>query len=354
MTQKSCTTNSLERKNKSDLSSLVNKLHQDIFPNCTLVKNSNLRYVGFSVYRKKKPKDSGKDTFTIIESAALYANASQSLKTTYDDFNGYLFHSIQGSESGEEISGKDFKYLKLFFPDIDFSDDYYNKFYLFKLSKKKYLQIVFLYRHKPNTFNQAIQTSVKKFKKHFKHNKNISLPATRTIKNSSILIIDLIRNPQRKGYNALKYADASITRKLIFDIAKIVVNYGFYIAGHTGDGFFFLCEKKDIAQLACKQAEAILYEIETYFEEVTSFLKPLNHSILNHKLRILFDKIDTVFETNTNGWMSTKLYFSPDLDKKFEKMKYTTKHAEKHLLLSGSIYEQMEWTSPSFEIKKGF
>ena len=344
---------------KSKLTELIGELHTKFdHPS----KNSNLRYAGFSIYREKKVKDpkKGKDSFTVVQSASIYINKSQFLKSSYNSFNGYVFHSVQGTKEGEEISGKNFDYLKLFFKDIDSADNCYNIFFRFKLFKKHYLQIIFIYKNKPtNTLNsEEIKRVVKKInnkalRRPIKKTTDITLPATRTIKNASLIILDLIRDTKRKDYKQLLYADASITRKMIFDIAEIVVVYGFFIAGHTGDGFFFIREHKDSDYtVTIKEAEAILHEIEEYLTKSTLFFGSINHFVLNHRVRLLIDTVETIFEMNDTDSMAKKLYFSPRLDESFDKMRHTAKHDQKHLLILDGDYKTIEWVSSSFEVKK--
>lgn len=140
---------------------------------------------------------------------------------------------------------------------------------------------------------------------------------------------------------------------MIFDIAEIVVTYGFFIAGHTGDGFFFIREHKDSDNaVTIKEAEAILYEIEEYLNKSTQFFWPINHFVLNHRVRLLIDTVETIFEMNDTDSMAKKLYFSPRLDESFDKMRRTVKYDNKHLLILDGDYKTIEWVSSSFEIRK--
>lgn len=140
---------------------------------------------------------------------------------------------------------------------------------------------------------------------------------------------------------------------MIFDIAEIVVAYGFFIAGHTGDGFFFIREHKDSDNaVTIKEAEAILYEIEEYLTKSTLFFGSINHFVLNHRVRLLIDTVETIFEMNDTDSMAKKLYFSPRLDESFEKMRHTVKYDNKHLLILDGDYKDIEWVSSSFEIRK--
>ncbi|MDQ1263610.1 MAG: hypothetical protein QG559_611 [Campylobacterota bacterium] len=140
---------------------------------------------------------------------------------------------------------------------------------------------------------------------------------------------------------------------MIFDIAEIVVAYGFFIAGHTGDGFFFIREHKDSDNaVTIKEAEAILYEIEEYLTKSTLFFGSINHFVLNHRVRLLIDTVETIFEMNDTDSMAKKLYFSPRLDESFEKMRRTVKYDNKHLLILDGDYKDIEWVSSSFEIRK--
>lgn len=342
----------------TNIKHLIGAIYKDILHSCSSARNSNVRCVSLSIYERtsnSKKNSSFKNLYTVLQSTTLYATKSQNFKISNDDFSGYIFHKLQGSRSGEDVNDKNFRYLKLFFEDIDFLDDFNNKFYKFKLDKDKkiFLQIIVLYRSDPiKSDEKKIEKMVKKFKAKYKYDKEIKLPATRHIKNSSVIIIDLIRNATRKQYPELKYADASITKKMISTLAKIITNYGFYIASHTGDGYIFFCEKATTKKLILQEAKAIMQDIENYLDEISPFLKETNNYLLDYKLRILIDKIESVFEINNDGKMSSKLYFSPDLDIKFDKMKHTAKHSEKHLLITGDIYDNIEWSSPIFEIKR--
>lgn len=318
-----------------------------------LAKNSNLRYVGLSIYKKEKKE---KEVVTVHGSSSLYINLNQSYKISHNDFGGYVFPKLYGNEKGEGPSGKDFNYLKLFFKDIDYLDEPYDKFFCFKIKKNLMLQLVFLYKNKPddNTEEQIVDIvrhylKDKKDKKTLEYNK-ILLSSTKIINNASIIIIDLIRDQERYNSSDIQYAEASISRKLIFDIADIISSYGFYICGHTGDGFFFLSNEKERKILLKGKIYALLCELEAYMDKMTKFLKPLNHGLLHHRLRILVDKIETVFEMNDGAKMMSKLYFSSDLDKAFCHMSRTAKHHGKHLLLKGSCYKKIEWVSPDWEV----
>lgn len=228
-------------------------------------------------------------------------------------------------------------------------------FYLYKISKRLYLQVILIYNNKPYNINknQLFDFKIHKLEKYYSDtNFTTQLPNTKIINNSSIIIIDLIRNTKRKDYKSLIYADSAISRKMIFDIAKIINSYGFYIASHTGDGFVFIYENNSNKELLLKNVKSILFELERYLMDCNSFLNTVNNLILNHRLRILVDNVETIFEMNDTDSMSKKLYFSSDLDKCFDKMKITTKHDEKHLLILDDFYKNIDWISQSFEIRK--
>ena len=341
----------------------IKKLNNELLSNFKYpYNNSNLRYVGISIYSKKKRnikcrgKKNTKDSYMIEYSNSLYVNKSGFLKSSSNDLTGYIFHYIQGNEKGEEISGKSFDYLKLFFQDIEIVNDCYNTFFKAKICKNYYLQIIFVYKYKPNSADEKWFSNILKNYK-FKNNlenltKNIQLPETRILRNASIIIIDLIRNSKRKNYPNLIYADASVTRKMIFDISKIITQYGFFITNHTGDGFMFICEQDISKKILLKHIEAILFELESYFIQSMNFFSSVNNFVLDYKIRLLVDKVKTIFEMNDIDSASKKLYFSPDLDKSFDKMRKTTKHDKKHLLILDSFYQKIEWVSQNFEIEK--
>ena len=95
----------------------------------------------------------------------------------------------------------------------------------------------------------------------------------------------------------------------------------------------FICEQDISKKILLKHIEAILFELESYFIQSMNFFSSVNNFVLDYKIRLLVDKVKTIFEMNDIDSASKKLYFSPDLDKSFDKMRKTTKHDKKHLLI---------------------